>query len=375
MMSLLALTVCSYEEMYPPMLGLHKYLKANNNQGSISYTHNAHAYHNEMIGMNFWEILDTEPERVQKFNSCLQTWSAMHPVVALFPFKAILTKFNSANRPLIVDIGGGKGQALQLFRADCPELKGQYFLQDRPEVINGIKDAETVGITKMEHDFFTEQPVKNAQVYYIRRVMHDWLDPEASRILKQIKPAMGPDSRIIVADMVIPERPTLSDAHAVWLDLMLMTINGMERTKADWERLAELSGLKLVRLWHDSEQYGPLCVVEYMLPKSDLSNGDHSYHASIIPMGLDGACDTDLRFDIDNSLPDFSATLTGSGTITPLINSIEVRSAGAADVHDTEPIQQPPIQVRVQPVGPIEQDNDEVMVEAMSPRRFVEVGG
>ena len=302
----LVLTVRSYEEMYPPMLNLHEYLKATKNQGSVSYTDNAHAYHNDMIGKNFWQILDTDPRRVQKFNSCLQTWSAMHPVVALFPFTAVLAKNNSANRPLIVDIGGGKGQALQLFKADCPELRGQCVLQDRPEVINGLKDAELSGITMMAHDFFTEQPIKNAQVYYIRRVMHDWLDPEASLILKQIKPAMGPDSRIIVADMVIPERPTLSDAHAVWLDLMLMTINGMERTKADWERLAELSGLKLVRLWHDPEQYGPLCVVEYMLPEANVLNGNHAYPASMLPMGLDGACDMDLGSEVSNMLPDSS---------------------------------------------------------------------
>ena len=99
--------------------------------------------------------------------------------------------------------------------------------------------------------------------------MHDWQDKDASRIMKAIIPAMAKDSRILISDMAIPEPVTPRDAGAIWLDLMMMTIGGKERTGRDWNHLAELSGLKLVHVWQEPDRFGPLCVVEYMLPDAE----------------------------------------------------------------------------------------------------------
>ena len=118
----------------------------------------------------------------------------------------------------------------------------------------------------MPHDFFTPQSVQNAQIYYIRRVMHDWQDKDAVRILQAIRPAMVRDSRILISEMAMPEPATPRDAGAVWMDLMMMSIGGKERTLCEWQNLAEMSGLKCVKVWQDPEHYGPLCVAEYMLP-------------------------------------------------------------------------------------------------------------
>ena len=363
-----------FDEMLPPMLGFHKYLELFDNQESISYVHNPHAFHNNMIGRSFWQILDSDPKRVQTFNSCVQSWSDLHPVVDIFPFSEALKHGNDASRPLLVDIGGGLGQAIQQFRAGCPELKGHVVLQDRPEVISSIKEDELPGVTKMAHDFFTEQPVKNAQVYYIRRVMHDWLDPEAANILKQIIPSMGPDSRILVADMVIPAHPKMEDAHAVWLDLMMMTIHGKERTHSDWTRLAELSGLKLVKLWQEPENYGPLCVVEYMLPEtSRVPHGNHLGAQSTVSMGLDGACDFDMDYKY-SSLPLIDLVSP------PAPETPQIRNSGSGDI-TVSALPPPPsfgpnsVASRDLKDSASNQEIEEMKTEPMSPRRTVEVGG
>ena len=62
---------------------------------------------------------------------------------------------------LLVDIGGGLGHYLEELRAKRPELQGRLVLQERPEVIQQVKDSNKV-FELMEHDFFTEQPVKGA---------------------------------------------------------------------------------------------------------------------------------------------------------------------------------------------------------------------
>jgi hypothetical protein len=63
----------------------------------------------------------------------------------------------------LVDIGGGKGHDLQELRRKHPNLPGKLVLQDVKGV---IEEASASGLEKkivpMEHDFFTEQPIKGA---------------------------------------------------------------------------------------------------------------------------------------------------------------------------------------------------------------------
>jgi hypothetical protein len=272
---------------------LYKYLRQYGNLNP-GYLHTPHAWYNNMLGKTFWDILSTDKDRLDMFNACLESYSDMHPVVAMFPFTETLTNGFSSSRPLLVDIGGGYGQAIKAFQRDCPGLAGEFVLQDRPDVIASISDDELPGVTRMAHDFFEPQPIRNAQVYYIRRVMHDWGDEEAAKILKQIKPAMAPDSRVLIADMCLPEQPTMQDAGAVWLDLMMIGLGGKERTKEDWRKLAELSRLRLVKIWQDPQNYGPLCVVEYMLTSEESM---HEPKANGVAATVDGASDASEAID------------------------------------------------------------------------------
>ena len=252
--------------MLPSMLNLHKYISQ---FGTLKtgYVETPHAWYNNMLGKTFWEILGTDKERLSTFNTCLEFYSCMHPVVAMFPFMDVLSKRNLPSRTLLVDIGGGYGQAIKAFQQGCPELMGNFVLQDRPEVIASIADDDLPGVTRMAHDFFKPQPVRNALIYYIRRVMHDWMDDEAALILNNIRPVMAADSRILIADMCLPKKPGVQDAGAIWLDLMMIALGGKERTEDDWRRLAEMSGLRLIKIWQEPSTHGPLCVVEYMLPE------------------------------------------------------------------------------------------------------------
>lgn len=59
--------------------------------------------------------------------------------------------------------------------------------------------ALTEGRVKfVQHDFFKDNPIKDAAVYWLRYIMHDWSDDYCIRILKGIKSAMGPRSRILI---------------------------------------------------------------------------------------------------------------------------------------------------------------------------------
>ena len=54
------------------------------------------------------------------------------------------------------------------------------------------------------YDFFQPQPVKGAAVYFCRFVIQDWPDAECIKILKRIREAASPSSRLILFEVGIP---------------------------------------------------------------------------------------------------------------------------------------------------------------------------
>lgn len=54
------------------------------------------------------------------------------------------------------------------------------------------------------HDFFAEQPIKNADVFFMKFILHDWPDEYALNILRKLREAATPETRLFVLDKVIP---------------------------------------------------------------------------------------------------------------------------------------------------------------------------
>ena len=54
------------------------------------------------------------------------------------------------------------------------------------------------------HDFFTPQPVKDAAVFLLRVVLHDWPDDFARKILLRLREAATPETKLLIADFVLP---------------------------------------------------------------------------------------------------------------------------------------------------------------------------
>ena len=77
------------------------------------------------------------------------------------------------------------------------------------------------------------------------RILHDWEDEEALRILRNVRAAMTPNARLVVIDSVLG--PPDEDQLAKFLDLMmLVSAGGRERTEEEWRALLADAGLELV---------------------------------------------------------------------------------------------------------------------------------
>lgn len=103
----------------------------------------------------------------------------------------------------LVDIAGGLGQNIVALHTAHPELKGRLILQDLPQVIAAAKLPAAV--KGHAHNFFSPQPVKGAKAYSLHDIFHDWPEKQASTILSHIREAMGPDSMLLIFDVILPE--------------------------------------------------------------------------------------------------------------------------------------------------------------------------
>ncbi len=99
------------------------------------------------------------------------------------------------------------------------------------------------------HDFMTEQPVKGAKAYFMRMILHDYADPVCVEILGRLAKAMDGGSRVLVCEMVIPQRVGEADFPAAVLDQCVLAMGGKERTEAGFKKLFEAVGIELMQVW------------------------------------------------------------------------------------------------------------------------------
>ncbi|KAL1884641.1 hypothetical protein Plec18167_002233 [Paecilomyces lecythidis] len=246
---------------------LPEYFREVGGKDTTSMTSNPFSWGNNQDGKTFFEIISQDPRRIKQFDIAMSTQDFVLPVLGMYPFGSELANVpDKETRPLIVDIGGGRGQSLLQIKNEWPQLQGKFIIQDRPMVLDSF--GELPGIEKMAHDFFTPQPVKHAHAYYIRRCFHNWTDAHCLKILQQTVPAMAPDSRVLIGEMVVPEygseRPGgVEDMAPYWMDHAMFTFGGRERTETDWKKLFASAGLKLVKIWRS--QAGSQTILEARL--------------------------------------------------------------------------------------------------------------
>ncbi|PLB54871.1 S-adenosyl-L-methionine-dependent methyltransferase [Aspergillus steynii IBT 23096] len=197
-----------------------------------------------------------DPAALSRFNSFMEGQRANRAFWGdWFPVRDVILNAPtlSADRPLLVDIGGGRGHDLLEFKTRFPDAQGKLVLEDLPSVIDEVRqanDLEGAGIETVKYDFFADvQPVHGARVYYFKYVLHDWSDEKAHIIFDHLKKAMVPGySKVLIEEYILPDR----NARAVngMTDMAVMVFcAGLERTRQRWLNLLESVGLRVNKFW------------------------------------------------------------------------------------------------------------------------------
>ena len=207
------------------------------------------------LGMPVFEYFAKHPHESAVFNNAMTAFSGtVAPAVAdAYDFSGIDT---------LVDVAGGHGEILMSVLRRYPKMRGVLF--DLEHVLEGARPRiKTAGldsrITTQSGDFFKAVP-GGGDAYIMKHIIHDWPDPQAITILKNIHTALRgkPHGRVILLESII--QPGNQPDFGKFIDLeMLLLPGGKERTEDEFRKLFEAAGFTLSRVVPTAS---PLSVIE-----------------------------------------------------------------------------------------------------------------
>lgn len=180
--------------------------------------------------------------------------------------------WESLGNSTVVDVGGGAGGTSLDLSRKFPNLS--FVVEDRPSTIQQAEYVwaheypqaiQTGRVKLVPHNFFSKQPIRGAEVYFMRYILHDWPDDECVTILSHLCDAMSPTSKLLIVDKVLntsvgsdqlkpapfplPANYGVAQAFGNLHDLAMMAChNGMERTPEMLEAVAQRAGLKITKI-------------------------------------------------------------------------------------------------------------------------------
>ncbi len=198
-----------------------------------------------LYGCDYFEYLKKHPPLSSRFNDAMTIISAKEDEIIA---KAV--QFEN----IVADIGGGTGQLISNIASTNSITRGILF--DLPEVVAQADNLHP-NCSKEPGSFF--EPISlNADIFILKRILHDWNDEKALNILKNISNTMHDNSRFLIIDGILSYLENKDILEAI--DLAFLNIfQGHERTKAEFEALIKAAGLEVVTI---QSLYSLICAIE-----------------------------------------------------------------------------------------------------------------
>jgi len=113
-----------------------------------------------------------------------------------------------------------------------------------------------------------------ARWYHLRRVLHNWSDPDCCRVLIQTKAAFTPGfSKLLIQENVLPNRGC--PKRGALGDIAMMQHTGMERSEDQWRQLLSQAGFEILRIWW--AELGTTAIIEADLKGEETSSATNRF--------------------------------------------------------------------------------------------------
>lgn len=188
---------------------------------------------------DFFSYLRDNPEKEAIFHAGMSNRGRIETA-------AVLEAYKFAETETVVDVGGGNGGFLSAILARNDHLSGVLF--DQPSAIEAAK-AERGGplprCTLVAGDFFDSVPA--GDTYVLKRVLFDWTDEQAVKILENCRRAMHGDARLLIIEPFIGRPNEQCPAHLFDMTFLVM-LHGRLRTADEYAGLLGQAGFRTERI-------------------------------------------------------------------------------------------------------------------------------
>lgn len=198
----------------------------------------------DIFSAQIFEYLAASPEPDELFADAMAALSMIEQggVVASYDFPATGT---------VADIGGGLGTTLRAVLVRNPGLSGILFDRERVLARHRLGEPGEPGEpaiggrwTTVAGDFYAEVP-SGADIYLLKRILHDKTDADCLRVLRACRSAMPETGRVLIIDPLLPEGPGYPASLKRSDVLMMAVFEGKERTERELRVLLDQAGLGL----------------------------------------------------------------------------------------------------------------------------------
>jgi len=195
------------------------------------------------VGKSFWSYLEENPKASDWFNRQMQANNFTLNIPSLLSYE-----WKSAK--VVVDVGGGTGQALASILKAHSHLTG--MLVDQPHVVaNAQKIMESAGVEKrcklVPGDIFKSVP-SGADTYLLARVLHDWDDDKSKAILRAIREAIPVGGHLLILECIVPPGNSPGRIKADDISMLLLFGGGRERTEREFSDLLSSARFRMARV-------------------------------------------------------------------------------------------------------------------------------
>lgn len=226
---------------------------------------------------NPFDVIKKDKVRQRRFIDAM-SYSHMHPSYSM---DHLLNGYDFSSAEIVVDVGGSHGQVAIALARKYPGIR-QLVVQDLPDTIVEL-DAQIPSevrdrIRGMTHDFLSPQPVRGADVYLLRWILHDWSDKYCVKILQALVPGLKKGAKVVINDICIPEPGTLGIAADRALRLMDISMkafnNARERDLESWLALFMTADPRFRFLGIKVPQGARMAIIEAEWMGEDQENGN-----------------------------------------------------------------------------------------------------
>lgn len=191
-------------------------------------------------GVPFFEYLTKHPAAQATFNASM--------LVRIDDHRAVAEAYDFAKHRTVADVGGGRGGLLSAILVRCASLHGILF--DQPNVLpeaseylsqQGVLDRCTL----IGGDALEAVPV-SADVFVESYFLHDFEDVDAEKILRNIRQVIPGEGTLLLVEHIISDDATPSMAKL--MDLRMLELGGIERTKEEWSVLTGRTGFRIIEI-------------------------------------------------------------------------------------------------------------------------------